>query len=285
MIGSVFQPVIRPVISGVVRTNGVALDPLTVAYQAASGATNVSGIDGIMKLVRSYGVQNDFALITVLPNQNAGTGSTAFSAGGMAWNATIVGGAPWTAGGITLNGSTQWLTTSVTGSSGWTEMSMGFRGATDAAGVVDPSPPQVFIMQGDQTAGFTNARYSAMSYGTGSLSGETITLNLQVLSVANRRGAGSTWTAGEDVLFSSNFRTLATSRNGSTIAMPLTAGAATNYTPSQHGGSDDSIFIGALKAGGTAIVPYDGTLKAAWVCRAALTDAQRNAIDTAVFAL
>tara|TARA_R110000868_G_scaffold360679_1_gene622727 strand:+ start:925 stop:1764 length:840 start_codon:yes stop_codon:yes gene_type:complete len=92
---------------------GVSLDPLTVAFKAASGATDVSGIDAIVRYVRAEGLISSFRLYPMKSAQNAGSGSTVHGIGSLtANNFTLVGSPTWGASGIAMNGSTQYATAS-----------------------------------------------------------------------------------------------------------------------------------------------------------------------------
>ena len=78
---------------------------------ARSGAKDVRGIDAIMRYARPQGLIPSLRLYTFKAAQNAGTGSAIYGVGSLtAVNGSIYGGAPWEAGGIPLNGSTQGIT-------------------------------------------------------------------------------------------------------------------------------------------------------------------------------
>jgi hypothetical protein len=77
------------------------LDPLTVAYAAASGATSLAGIDAIIRYARAESLLNNIRLYPMKSAQNAGTGTTVYGIGSLtANNMTLVNGPTWGAGGL-----------------------------------------------------------------------------------------------------------------------------------------------------------------------------------------
>lgn len=85
------------------------LDPLVSAFKADSGATDVAGIDALIKYVRGQGLINNFVIYPMKSAQNAGSGSTVYSVGGLTTNdMTLVNAPTWGATGITFNGTNQY---------------------------------------------------------------------------------------------------------------------------------------------------------------------------------
>jgi hypothetical protein len=78
-----------------------SLDPLTVAYAAASGATDLAGIDKVIRYVRAESLLSNFVMYPMKSAQNAGTGATAYGLGGLTSNEmTLVNGPTWGASGL-----------------------------------------------------------------------------------------------------------------------------------------------------------------------------------------
>jgi hypothetical protein len=77
-----------------------SLDPLTVAYAAASGATDLAGIDKVIRYVRAESLLSNFVMYPMKSAQNAGTGTTVYPIGSLTSNVgTLTNGPEWTAGG------------------------------------------------------------------------------------------------------------------------------------------------------------------------------------------
>lgn len=85
------------------------LDPLVSAFKAESGATDVTGLNNLIKYVRSEGLIDNFVIYPMKADQNAGSGATVYSLGGLTTNdMTLVNAPTWGASGITYNGTTQY---------------------------------------------------------------------------------------------------------------------------------------------------------------------------------
>ena len=76
-------------------------DPDAATFIAASGATDVWNIQQFVKGVKDLGLWDDMVCWPLRSAQNAGTGTTAYSLGGLGtFNGTLVNGPTWTADGI-----------------------------------------------------------------------------------------------------------------------------------------------------------------------------------------
>lgn len=88
---------------------GSLLDSDVRAFAAASGATDLGGLDDLVKYVKAQGLWSNFRLYPMKSAQNAGSGLTVHGLGGLtANNATLVNSPTWGAGGITFNGTTHY---------------------------------------------------------------------------------------------------------------------------------------------------------------------------------
>ena len=253
------------------------------AFAAESGATDLTGLTNLVVYLKQENLYDNFVIYPMKSAQNAGSGSTVYSLGGLTTvDLTIVAGAPWTSAGIDLNGTNQWMTSTVSGSNAWTELSFGARVIPDDASVTN-SPTQAYVGQGTNDT----PRFTYLGNGTGSLSGERLVIGMQNAGVANRKGNTTfTWTAAEDFVFSGNMKTVTMSANGTIIPNNLTLGTATDYTPSQSGGTSNLIYHGALHfTTGGAVIPFKGVMAASYLCNASITDTQRHAIDGYLAAL
>jgi hypothetical protein len=264
------------------RHRVAAIDSDVQAFATESGATDLTGLNNLAVYLKGEGLYSNFVIYPMKSAQNAGSGSTVYGLGGLTTvDLTIVASAPWTSAGIDCNGTTQWMTSTVSGSNAWTELSLGARVIPDDASVTNPTA-QAYVGLGTNSV----TRFSFLANGTGSLNGERLVMGLQVSAVANRKGNTTfTWTAAEDFVFSGNLKTVTMSANGTTIPNNLTTGAATDYTPSQTGGTSDLIYHGALHETGGAVIPFKGVMAASYLCNASITDTQRHAIDGYLAAL
>jgi hypothetical protein len=81
-------------------------DADATAFAAASGATDVAALSAFVKGVKELGLWNDMICWPLRSSQNAGTGTTAYSLGGLgAFDGTLVNGPAWTADGVDFDGS------------------------------------------------------------------------------------------------------------------------------------------------------------------------------------
>lgn len=83
--------------------SGNTADPDAVAYCQASGATDFQAINYFVKGIKALGLWSSMVCWPLRSSQNAGTGSTAYSLGGLGtYNGTLVNGPTWGADGITF---------------------------------------------------------------------------------------------------------------------------------------------------------------------------------------
>jgi hypothetical protein len=90
---------------------GGGLDPLVSAFKTDSGATDVDALDTLIKYVRGEGLINNFVIYPMKSAQNAGSGSTVYSLGGLTTNdMTLVNSPTWASDGLDYNGTNQYAT-------------------------------------------------------------------------------------------------------------------------------------------------------------------------------
>jgi hypothetical protein len=83
-----------------------SFDPDARAFVQTSGATDRAAINHFVKGIRALGLWDDMVCWPLRSAQNAGTGSTAYSLGGLGtYNGTLVNGPTWGADGLTMLGS------------------------------------------------------------------------------------------------------------------------------------------------------------------------------------
>jgi hypothetical protein len=89
-------------------------DPDALAYVQASGATDIDNINAFVVGVKALGLWNTMVCWPLRSSQNAGTGSTAYSLGGLGtYNGTLVNGPTWGVDGITTNGVAQYINATI----------------------------------------------------------------------------------------------------------------------------------------------------------------------------
>ena len=81
-------------------------DADATAFAAASGATDVAALSAFVKGVKELGLWSNMVCWPLRSSQNAGTGTTAFSLGGLGtYNGTLTNGPTWEDDGIAFDGS------------------------------------------------------------------------------------------------------------------------------------------------------------------------------------
>jgi hypothetical protein len=87
------------------------VDSDAIAYCKRSGATNRAAINAFVRGVKTLGLWNSMVCWPLRSTQNAGTGTTAYSLGGLGtFNGTLTNGPTWGANGITFaNASSQYI--------------------------------------------------------------------------------------------------------------------------------------------------------------------------------
>ena len=109
-------------IKGGIRIGGLgilqAFDPDASAYFATAGITDATAkvqINLFVQGVKNLGLWSSIASWPLRSTQNAGTGTTAYSLGGLGtFNGTLTNGPTWGVDGIVFDGSNDVITTSLT---------------------------------------------------------------------------------------------------------------------------------------------------------------------------
>ena len=95
----------------------IAFDSDAAAFFATAGVTDATAktqINSFVKGIKDLGLYNNMVCWPLRSSQNAGTGTTAYSLGGLgSYNGTLVNGPTWGADGVTFNNaSAQYISTS-----------------------------------------------------------------------------------------------------------------------------------------------------------------------------
>jgi hypothetical protein len=112
-------------------------DPDALAYVQASGATDIQNINAFVVGIKSLGLWNSMVCWPLRSTQNAGTGSTAYSLGGLGtYNGTLVNVPTWNGDGLLFTASNQYVTLGNTGvtSGAFSNISVARMGVTTANG-------------------------------------------------------------------------------------------------------------------------------------------------------
>jgi hypothetical protein len=98
--------ILAPTLS--LNTPARGYDADATAFAAASGATDVAALSAFVKGVKELGLWNSMVCWPLRSSQNAGTGDTVYSLGGLGtFNGTRVNGPTWGADGITKANATE----------------------------------------------------------------------------------------------------------------------------------------------------------------------------------
>ena len=89
-----------------------AMDADARSFCQTSGATDRAAINFFVKQIKNLGLWSSMVCWPLRSAQNAGTGSTAYSLGGLGtYNGTLVNGPTWGADGVDMNGLDRKITT------------------------------------------------------------------------------------------------------------------------------------------------------------------------------
>jgi hypothetical protein len=95
-----------------------SFDPDALRYFATAGVTNATGrsqINTFVRGIKSLGLYNNMVAWPLRSTQNNSSGTTAYSLGGLGvYNGTLTNSPTWGTGGITFNGTTQYIEVSPT---------------------------------------------------------------------------------------------------------------------------------------------------------------------------
>ena len=95
-----------------------SFDPDALRYFATAGVTDATGrsqINTFVRGIKSLGLYNNMVAWPLRSTQNAGTGTTAYSLGGLGvYNGTLTNGPTWGTGGVTFDGTDDYIDTAFT---------------------------------------------------------------------------------------------------------------------------------------------------------------------------
>jgi len=90
------------------RHRVAGLDSDVQAFETESGATDLTGLNNLVVYLKGEGLYSNFVIYPMKSAQNAGSGSTVYSLGGITINdMTLVNSPTWGASGLAFNGTNQ----------------------------------------------------------------------------------------------------------------------------------------------------------------------------------
>jgi hypothetical protein len=201
-----------------------AIDADAQAFITTSGATDVEGIDQFVKGVKNLGLYNSMVCWPLRSTQNAGTGTTAYSLGGLGtYNGTLVNGPVWTTNGITFGGNTQYIQYSPQFSIDFTEGGYSVHAVWSGMGVAVSSGEGAFGLFSSSDSVLENAITSGVLGGA-----SWIPQSRNYNGNRYHGGTVSSLSISGDLGYGWNADTLTLQTNGSNITTSLNA----SFTPS-----------------------------------------------------
>lgn len=100
---TIYAAISRPISGAIVRGGGT--DPDVLAFAVESGATDLEGLDNLVKYLKGESLYDNFVIYPMKSAQNAGSGSTVYSLGGLTTNdVALSGGFSWASTGVDFDG-------------------------------------------------------------------------------------------------------------------------------------------------------------------------------------
>lgn len=134
------------------------------AYINAIGATDRAAINHFVKGVKRLGLWSSMVCWPLRSSQNAGTGSTAYSLGGLGtYNGTLVNGPTWGADGVNFNAVSARIAVTLSLSQPLTVMGVAnFKTLTNGGAIIDGSSDRIVLFNGSITA--KSSLYAGFGY-------------------------------------------------------------------------------------------------------------------------
>jgi hypothetical protein len=130
------------------------IDADATAFVAASGATDFDAINRFVIGMKTLGLYNSMVCWPLRSTQNAGTGSTAYSLGGLGtYNGTLVNGPTWGADGVNFNSASARIAVTLSLSQPLTVIGVAnFKTLTDGGSIIDGSSNRITLFNGSNSA-------------------------------------------------------------------------------------------------------------------------------------
>lgn len=174
------------------------------AYINTSGATDRAAINHFVKGVKRLGLWSSMVCWPLRSTQNAGTGSTAYSLGGLGtYNGTLVNGPTWGSGGVNFNIVNAYIGVTGTFTQPLTVMgAVNFKTTTNGGSLIDGSS-RITLFNGGEVAQVTMFAGSTLPSGANTYSpGNHFIAGYAngSSSVVYLNGAGTAGNAGSNTL-------------------------------------------------------------------------------------
>jgi hypothetical protein len=144
-----------------------AFDADARAFINTSGATARAEINHFVKGIKKLGLYSSMVCWPLRSTQNAGTGSTAYSLGGLGtYNGTLVNGPTWGADGISFGGNTQRIEYSPQFAVDFTEGGYSVHAVWSALGISIADSEGAFVLFGSTGLELQNAITTGVGGGT-----------------------------------------------------------------------------------------------------------------------
>ena len=250
-------------------------DPAVTAFATESGATDLTGLNDLVVYLKEQSLYDNFVIYPMKSAQNAGSGATVYSLGGLTTNdITLVNSPTWGSTGITFNGTTQYGSIADFLPGG--NLTIFDRFTIDTPQDND----DCIVRQGEGT----DRSFSALTNlsGTGSIN---------VMRSSDGTLANLEQYVGDDTLFDNTDVTMVCEwiegggrnlySNKTAVSLSLVAGSA--QTSMFNSSSPISLMVRGI--GGTLTGFLSGLQTAPAFCTAALTTTQRETITDLINAL
>jgi hypothetical protein len=243
-------------------------DADATAFAAASGATDVAALSAFVKGVKELGLWSNMVCWPLRSSQNAGTGTTAYSLGGLGtFDGTLINGPTWGSAGITLATASNQRITTATGINGSHVAGVSIMAAF--AGTANmPTFATILSWQGASSSsnGMLQIARGSSTNTRGQMSGPSSTGSFQDVA------SSITSTAFRQIIVSSISPNQTTTHSDSSDATTNTTGATPATTVTL-----DRVVIGTRDSGGANNISMDGVFAFALIAATSTLADNRSA--------
>jgi hypothetical protein len=181
-----------------------SFDPDARAFVQTSGATDRAALNFFVKGIKRLGLWDDMVCWPLRSSQNAGTGSTAYSLGGLGtFNGTLVNGPTWGADGVNFNAASARIGVTGTFNQPLTVMgAVNFKTTTNGGALIDGAN-RITLFNGGEVAQVTMFAGATLPSGANTYTaGDHFIAGYAngASSVVYLNGAGTTGNAGSNSL-------------------------------------------------------------------------------------
>jgi|LakMenE18May11ns_1017448.scaffolds.fasta_scaffold9917582_4 hypothetical protein len=163
------------------------MDSDAAAYCARSGAADRIAINAFVRGVKALGLWSNMVCWPLRSSQNAGTGTTAYSLGGLGtYNGTLTNGPTWGADGVNFNATTARIAVTAAFTQPLTIMAAAnFKTLTNGGQIIDGSADRITLFNGSDSAKLS------FFAGAGRNSSNNYTAGVNIFGAAYANGANT----------------------------------------------------------------------------------------------